>query len=142
MDVEYPREVIWPLESDPERKKQEIEDLKARLVAETQGRGQIARLTWRLQHLEEFLYRWIGCLPFFTMGAFLHNDLHIVLIIGVDLVDDEIGGLHGCDALKASWHAFATAVREIGENTDKGVADSLKIKFEQVCNILLACERR
>jgi hypothetical protein len=121
---------VNPLESDPERKERAVTDLKCRLENDTKGQGQIARLVWLMSHLEDYLDRWTSCMTFFPISAFLHNDLHVVLTIAVDLIEEEVRLLPNYDTFKLKWKEFSSAVRKIDNQTSVRIAGDLEKKFE------------
>ena len=138
MDLQRPNDVIRSLESDPQRKQQEIIDLKSRLTAETQGEGEIARIAWLFSHLEDYLDTWTACITVFSMSDFVHNDLHVILTIGVDLIDEELLDLSGCNVFKEKWKDFASTVRSINNETSKDIGQELATKFECVRKVLIS----
>src|ERR1043166_9112441 len=118
MNPQSRSEVIRSLECDPERKREMLSSFRQRLDTDTQGQDAIARLLWLFSHVEEYLDRWLCCVTLFSMRDFLHNDLHVILLIAVDLIDEEHRSLAGFDAFKEKWQTFASTVREIREETD------------------------
>jgi hypothetical protein len=75
------------------------------------------------------------------MDDFIHNDLHVVLRIGVDLIDEEVGCLTGNQRFMESWKEFAATVRGIQEKTSKSIVGELKTKFEIAHTELLRADR-
>ena len=75
-------------------------------------------------------------MPYFPMSEYLDNDLHAVLSIGVDLIDEEVRGMLGYAPFQQKWQDFASTVREINEETTEGIAEELRTKFESACNAL------
>jgi hypothetical protein len=126
------------LASDPQRKSEMISSIRSRLNTDTQGQDQLARLIWLLAHLEDYLDRWTSCIRFFSIDDYLRNDLHVVLTIGIDIVDEEQRALLGCDAFCAKWQEFAASIRKIDNETNKDIiAGVVNRKFEAVRNELL-----
>lgn len=135
-------EVIRSLESDPERKQQEIADLRARLDGDTKGQPHLARVEWLFSHLEEYLDRWILIAPYYSMSQFVHNDLHVILRIAVDLIDEELPALFGAEAFKQNWQEFALIVRKINKDSSHDISKQLMENFQTAKNHLLAIKAR
>lgn len=117
---------------EQQRKAELIRSLKCRLDADTEGRDRMARLAWLLAHLEEYLDRWCGFLAFDSMSGFLQNDLHVVLTLAVDVIDEEVPALLGCDAFRKKWRDFAATVRKIDKETGKDITEALRRKFDDL----------
>ena len=140
MSSNQANDAVGPLESDHQRRNEMIRDFKDRLEADTHGRAQIARLLWLFEHLAEYLGRWRAFLTVFSMSGFVHGDLHIVLKIAVDIIQDECRNLSGHDAFRAKVDSFAAAVRSIDAQTDKSISNTLQTLFEDARAELLHIE--
>ena len=92
----------------------------------------IGRLTWLFQHLDEYLDRWIGFCNVgpSVVGSIVEGDLHICLVIALDLIHEELRSLVGATAFKERWAEFSDLVRRINSETDRSIGKQLEAKFE------------
>jgi hypothetical protein len=137
MDSQQEQDGIGPLECDPQRKSEMIRAFKQRLDDDTNDKDVTSRVLWLFEHLEEYLARWLGFVRVFRMKEFIHNDLHIVLHIAIDIIDEEYEKVPDYDSPKAKWRRFAATVRSIGEDTDENISDTLRLTFQDAKRDLL-----
>lgn len=131
---------IYPLQEDPNRKSAMIADLMGLMQSATEGQGHLARLNWLLSHLEEYLERWTGCLQFLPMASLVYNDLHTTLLIGLDLVEEELKKESGIPA--PQWLEFVSVVRSIDKDSSKDISQLLRERFVRARDGLVENARR
>jgi hypothetical protein len=129
MSPQRDNEDVKSLETDPERKTEMMNSMRRRLAIDNHGQRRIQRVRWLFSHLEEYLDRWIACLPYFSMADYVHNDLHIVIHIAINLIDEELASLVGCSALKERWQTFTAAFQAIDGGSRKDVAELISGLF-------------
>lgn len=129
---------IRPLESDPIRRADMAESLSQEYRDHNLNGTELDRIDWLLARIGEYLDRWVGCLRLFDMTSFVHNDLHFVMLLGIDLADTEIhSSLAPRDVINA-WDAFATSFRSITGVTDKAISHQL---VSQLANVRITLDR-
>lgn len=91
-----------------------------RLDADTHGADRIQRVRWLLDHLQEYLQRWIGWCTFSrdTMSDVLEHDIHMMLILAADIIDEEVA-LVRYPVLHEKWREFSETLRRIDGKRDK-----------------------
>lgn len=114
---------------DVQKKVEMLISFKTYLEADTAGQGPWARMEWLVSHLEDYLHRWTGWLAATSMEDVLQKDLHVVLMIAIDMIDEEQAILTGYDCFQEKWLDFAATFRKIDMETSKDIAEELLRKF-------------
>ncbi len=119
---------------DAQRKVQMAESLRSRFKAETRDVTPKERWRWLLDHVDEYLDRWIAFCnaDSVTMSSHIHSDLHVVLLMGVDLLEEELASLASSHPLKKTWQSFSELVRGIHSETSKDITKELNTRLAVV----------
>jgi hypothetical protein len=122
---------------DAERKQRQEELTKLfqeHLAADTEGGDATCRMRWLLDHVQDYLSRWIGFarLRPFSMKYLLESDLHTVLILGVNAIDNEMHFFGDARPLVEEWTACLAIVRSLRAGVDVDVSADLSTRFQEV----------
>lgn len=124
---------------DAKRKAEMIVFTRELLDEATKGRGIAERLNWLFAHLEEYLERWRGFanIDGMSIEGVIGTDLHVVLLIGVALIDEEMEKVDMSAHLRIRWNEFSELAYAINAQSSKEVGSQLS-KILNSINVELA----
>lgn len=119
---------------DTKRKEEMIAFTKELLAEATKGCGVVERLGWLLAHLDEYLERWRGFsnIDGVSMKSVLKNDLHVVLLMGVALVDEEMARIDVVSPLRKEWDQFTRLTYILNDQSSKDIGQQLSTQLAVV----------
>jgi hypothetical protein len=118
---------------DTTRKEEMIASIKERLTSETDAADSVGRLVWLLNHLEEYLERWIDFSRIDTiqLADILNSDLHTVLLIGIAIFDDEINADPKAP-VRQEWSEFVHLIQSVNPKSNKNIGQELSLALRRV----------
>jgi hypothetical protein len=97
-------------------------------------------LNWLLDHLEDYLDRWIGFCnrEDMSMALLIQNDLHAMLLIAIDAIEHEMAEPVDCEGFREKWQEFVGTIDAIDAHTEKRITEVLVRRLGDAHEALLS----
>jgi hypothetical protein len=111
-------------------------NLAQRLDSEVAGDCH-SKITWLVQHLEEYLERWLAFarLENLTVEGTLHNDVFFIVVAATELIDDQMARLDAAVLFpREEWNQFRNALEWIQKSPERSELQLISDTFESFFN--------